>query len=806
MEKLKLLINKHIFILTIFAFCVSLVTYWFSDQKLIASGEDGLFLFNLDKSIETSLSTWLDIGSGFATSNYIPRLPFIYFTYLVSYFGFEKFLYQALVFFLLIFTGCLYQFKLTSYLFNKYSHNGMTALISSFLYLFNPYSLTQLWNRQLYSQYFLFALLPAIMYFYIKGLREKNYKNIFYIAVFSFLFSTTFGLITNVIVLWSIIGVYTLIEIWLSKIFFSNLKYLFTTLIVFISTNLWWIIPFMEVLSINNTFSFQIDNNLNLETLEGLKKYLVPEYVSRLLQGNYFFSGEMKNFYSSNIVSFITYLSVFFVLISIYILRKDRSFYFLILLTFLSFFISIGSNEPTRNLFIFVFENVKFFQAFRNPFEKFGAVYMISFVILLSYCISLFKKFRFGNIVIIVFLISYLYVLFPVFNQAYISQSKIDIPEELEDLNSKMNEISKNKFIILPLGGEGHKTTWNYDGVDSSYFLFDRDSFSYLINVPFLRESTKELNNYITYGRDISNYASLNDISHIVIRKDILTNKKVDLEFETIQKDSPKEISCSSLRKDESRVIGKITYVCELIGTINFESVTSFLIENKDLKDFEVNLIDKNNKRIIFREYNEGYFEFENANQIEDGFSKKDIKELLFIGNLGQSIDTEILVVKLNENYKEKRLDRYTKIWENKIAEIYQINNLRLENQNLIEIERNSFFSPQGNNNIFLNKTYNSGWALVKRDTPLFKGSLIDTIKLYFLIKSQRLKPDVYKDYFNSWQVEGKNSYQIVFVPDVSFFIGVYLSVLSFLTITVVIVINDRRTKNNIENNKNIFE
>jgi len=806
MEKLKLLINKHIFILTILTFCISLVTYWFYDQKLIASGEDGLFLFNLDKSIETSLSTWLDIGSGFATSNYIPRLPFIYFTYLVSYFGLEKFLYQALVFFLLIFTGCLYQFKLTSYLFNKYSHNRMAALISSFLYLFNPYSLTQLWNRQLYSQYFLFALLPAIMYFYIKGLREKNYKNIFYIAVFSFLFSTTFGLITNVIVLWSIIVVYTLIEILLSKIFFSNLKYLFTTLIVFISTNLWWIIPFMEVISINNTFSFQIDNNLNLETLEGLQKYLVPEYVSRLLQGYYFFSGEMKNFYSSNIVSFITYLSVFFVLVSIYILRKDRSVYFLILLTFLSFFISIGSNEPTRNLFIFVFENVKFFQAFRNPFEKFGMVYMISFVILLSYCISLLKKFRFGNIVIIVFLISYLYVLFPVFNQAYISQSKIDIPEELEDLNSKMNEISKNKFIILPLGGEGHKTTWNYDGVDSSYFLFDRDSFSYLINVPFLRESTKELNNYITYGKDISNYASLNDISHIVIRKDILTTKKVDIEFETKQKDSPKEISCSSLRKDESRVIGKITYICELIGTINIESVTSFLIENKDLKDFEVNLIDKNNKRIIFREYNEGYFEFENANQIEDGFSKNNIKELLFIGNLGQSIDTEILVIKFNENYKEKRLDRYTKIWENKIAEIYQINNLRLENQNLIEIERNSFFSPQGNSDVFLNKTYNSGWALVKTDTPLFKGSLIDTIKLYFLIKSQRLKPDVYKDYFNSWQVEGKNSYQIVFVPDVSFFIGVYLSVLSFLTITVVIVINDRRTKNNIENNKNIFE
>ena len=796
MEKIKLTIKNNISFLIIFLFCLFLVVYWFSDQKIIASGEDGLFLFNTEKSITVFSSTWLDIASGFTTSNYLPRLPFIYFVHFLSNSGLEGYIYQAVIFFILMFIGCIFQYKLTTLLFKNYNYKETIGIVASFLYLINPYSLTQLWNRQLYSQYFLFALLPVTLYFYIKGLREKKYMNLIFLSIFSFIFSTAFGLITNVIVLWTVIGFFTLFEIWYTKVFYKNIKYFLITLLVFISTNLWWIMPFVEILSINSSFSLQIDKNLNIETLEGLKKYLKPEYVSRLLQGNYFYSSEMKSFYSSNFVNIVTNLSLIFIIFSIYILRKDKSLYFMIFLTLLSFGISIGSNEPTRNIFMFFFEKVSFFQSFRNPYEKYGIVYMISFVIFLSYFLSVLKRFKIGNLLICIFLISYTYINFPVFSLSYLSASKIDIPQEIHKLNEQMSEISDKKFLVLPIGGEGHETMWNYNGVDSSFFLFERDSFSYVVNIPILEEHIKEISHSITYGKDITSIASLNEISHIIIRKDILPQQEVNLDYERIQKNAPKEIVCKSLKLDTGKIVGKNTFICKLNEVINIESSSSFFLENQNLEGYEINLIDENNKRIIFREHNLENYEFELANQIEDGFLKNSVKEILIIGDAEKFINEKNLTFYFIETLKELRTGRYTKVWENNLSEIYKINNLNFPEKEFIEIDRNSYFVLPGKREVFLNKTYNNGWILVNTDKPMQKNSLVDMFNLYISNKVHGIKPEVSKKYFNSWKIDENNSYQISFLPDVSFIVGVYLSFLSFLVLVfaIAVIVNRKKT------------
>jgi hypothetical protein len=796
MEKIKLTIKNNISFFIIFIFCLFLVVYWFSDQKIIASGEDGLFLFNTEKSITVFSSTWLDIASGFATSNYLPRLPFIYFVHFLSNIGLEGYIYQAVIFFILMFIGCIFQYKLTSFLFKKYNYKVTIGTVAAFLYLINPYSLTQLWNRQLYSQYFLFALLPVTMYFYIKGLRERKYTNLIFLSIFSFIFSTAFGLITNVIVLWTVIGFFTLFEIWFTKVFCKNIKYFLITLLVFISTNLWWIMPFVEILSINSSFSLQIDKNLNIETLEGLKKYLKPEYVSRLLQGYYFYSSEMKSFYSSNFVNIVTNFSLIFIIFSIYILRKDRSLYFLIFLALIGLCISIGSNEPTRVVFMYFFERIPFFQAFRNPYEKYGIVYMISFVIFLSYFLSVLKRFKIGNLLICIFLISYTYINFPVFSLSYLSASKIDIPQEIHKLNEEMSEISDKKFLVLPIGGEGHETTWNYDGVDSSLFLFDRDTFSYVVNTPILEQHTKEISDSITFGKDLTSIASLNEISHIIIRKDIVPLQEVNLDFERIQKNAPKEVRCKSLELDIGRITGKNTFTCKMNEVVNIENSVNFYVADIDVKDFEINLIDENNKRIIFRQPNPGNYEMELANQIEDGFLNNSVKEILLIVDSEKFIKEKNLTFYFIETTNEFRPGRYSKVWENNLSEIYKIYNVDFPQKELIEIDRNSYFVLPGKKEVLLNKTYNSGWVLVNTDKPMQKNNLVGMFNLYISNKVHGIKPEVSKKYFNTWKIDENNSYQISFLPDVSFIVGVYLSFLSFLVLVfaITVIVNRKKT------------
>ncbi len=787
MEKIKSKIKNNSSLLIILFYCLFLTFYWFSDKKMVASGEDGMFLYNPKKTLEVYSSTWIDVASGFATSNFTPRLPFIIFVSFLDSKGIETYFIQALIFFLLFLSGSISVYKLTKFLFKNYRQQESIAVVSSFLYLFNPYTMTQLWNRQIYSQYFLFALFPLLLYLYIKGIREKNYKNIVYISIFSFIFSTTFGLITNLLVIWFVIFLFTLIEAIIYKEVFFKIKYLFLTLLVFLSTNLWWLMPFVEVLNIGSSFNqTSISINQNFETLEGLKKYIHPQYVSRLLQGYYFFTGNLKEFYSQGLVTIITFLAFSFCIFSIYILSRDKKNIFLICIFFIGLFFSFGSNYPSRELFLFFFENVTVFQAFRNPYEKFGIVYMLSFVILLSYFLSILRRYKFGNFMVLTFIGFYFYVTYPVFSINYISQSKVEVPSEIDHLNSKMNEISKSNFVVLPFGGEGHRTSWNYNGFDSSLYLFERGTFSYLSNMPILKELTDDMYKTLLYGKDILPFANLNDITHIVVRKDILEGKNFDLNSEFIQNNKPNEIECENFSLDENRISDKNTYVCKLYDFLSIKNATFFVSNIAFDENYEINLVDKNQKRIIFRNHKNYEYDFELADQVEENFNKNEIKEILVILPKSETINIENPKFTFYEGYKKEITGRYSLIWGNNFSEVYRIENVSVKNKDFIEIDRNSFFISLNSNSdsersVFLNKSYNNGWVLLNVNRPFDIKNPIESLKIYYLAKIEGKKPNLHEKYFNSWDIDSNKSHQVVFIPDVSFYVGIYFSSLCFL-------------------------
>ena len=608
MEKLKLLIKKQNYYVSILIiFILALLIIWFKDFKLIASGEDGLFLLNPKKALIIFDNLWIENGTGFSTTDWLPRIPFAYFISFLDLIGFSPFLSQSLIFFILMTTGTLSVFYLVRFIYHENTFSKELSFLSGLLYLFNPFSLTQLWNRQLYSQYFLFALLPLLLYLFIKGLEEKKYKFTFYFSVASLIFSTTFGLITNVIVIWSTIIIYSIIYGIKTKNISHLLKYLSSTLIVWVTCNLWWIIPFYINLQGDSIITSKINPIENLSTLRALSPYFRIENIIRLLQDYYFFKDTvLKEFYSNYFLQIFSFIAPSLILLNTSKVVKSKELRFFLIILLLGLTFSLGSNYPSGRLFEFFFINVSFLQAFRNPYEKYGIVYMLGYVVVLSYSLLfLFKNFK-SKIVLIIFLTTWMYYLSPLIYGDRINVTKVSSPIFINDLSSINKDWKLNERITsLPLTGEGVNTNFGYSGVESSLYLFDNNFVSYRVNTPVQADYLNKLNEKIIARDNFKLQLSLLNSKYIFLRRDLvgeeLFNESNLNERKLIDLNSIQNLNCKNITYEKNMIENKKVISCQVkeqnLGYI-------FLLQINipiNIPQVEINIIDTDGNRDIWR-------------------------------------------------------------------------------------------------------------------------------------------------------------------------------------------------------------
>ena len=608
MEKLKLKIKQqNIYISILITSILLLLIIWFKDFKLIASGEDGLFLLNPEKSLIIFDNLWVENGTGFSTSDFLPRLPFAYFFNFLNLISIPPFLIQAIVFFILMVTGTLSVFYLINFLNRENKFVNEFSFLSGFLYLFNPYSLTQLWNRQLYSQYFLFALFPLLLYIFIKGLQEKNLKFTFYFSVASLIYSTAFGLITNLIVIWSVIFIYSFYYIIETKNISYLLKYLTITLTVWITCNLWWISPFCLNLLGDSIITNKINSIENLTTLRTLSTYFKFEYLIRLLQSYYFYKDlGLKDFYSDTYLQAFSFLAPILILINLYRIFKSKELRFFLIIFICGLIISLGSNYPFGKLFEYFFIKFAFLQAFRNPYEKYGAVYMLGYVILLSYSLQfLFKNLK-NKIILIIFLSTWIYYLSPLIYGERINVTKINKPDfKKQFLNLPYVKDSNERITSLPLTGEGITTNFGYSGVESSLYLYDYPFISYRINSPIQIDFLNNLNEKILTEGNFEPQLSLLNSKHLFLRRDLIEENFFDEsklnEKRLLDVNNSQILKCKKVTYEKNMIENKKVVSC-YFEELSFGN--SFLLKvispiiNKNL---EINIIDTNGNRIIWR-------------------------------------------------------------------------------------------------------------------------------------------------------------------------------------------------------------
>lgn len=488
---------KDLIIIIILIF--SMVFLWFSKGLIFAGGEEGIPFYDLNKTTEFVSYSWQDVSAGYPTQLLLNRIPYFNFLKFFYLIGFPGFLIQALHFFFIMSFGAIsFYFLLRETIHKelmvKDNSFKLVSLIGTVFYLLNPFSMTQIWGRGLYLQFFPFALFPFFLLMFILGLRSKNFIYGLLGLLASVFFAGSFGNPTYIFSLWIVIFIYLSYYIFINrsrKEFLFSLGYFLFMIVGWIVIQIWWIYPFIKISS--NQFSSALNNwDENVGTLKGISKDYKIYSLLRLIHEGYYFRDQM---YGS------IYLSVPFFLLSWIIpiaaafsyksFKNSKFFLFFAGLFLFSLFICLGSNLPLGKLFIFIFKIFPPFQAFRNPFEKFGLVLTLAYapffaigsIVLSQFLSKIFKKLRQKLFLWIILLLVFAVFLWPFWVGQFAGGVKISpwikVPEyyrEANDWLSRQND--DGRVIHFPINpGDGLRYSgWDYpyQGIEPGEYIFSR--------------------------------------------------------------------------------------------------------------------------------------------------------------------------------------------------------------------------------------------------------------------------------------------------------------------------------------------
>jgi hypothetical protein len=797
------------------SYILILLFVWFREGKIYAFGEEGPSFIAVIGQRELFFNTLLLNIEG---TIHLPRLLSGLYLDFMRYINVESYLSQLILFFFLMSLGCIYIYKICiELIFEDSKYKITTGLIASSLYLFNPYSIA-IWSRGLLPLYFNFALIPIVIYYLSKTLKERDLSNLYWLYIYLIILSTSFAMPANIILIF--------LTSFVLVISFSNVNLIFKIksfilfIIGFSIVNLWWLIPltYTSLFSDHSNHLTQAfeEAEKNLNSLRTISKETSFEYVIRLSTKSSFITNqeEFRNFYLKKVIDLITYFYPFLVLLFLLLSKRVSKYQHLISLLFVGLFFSLGTNEPLGVLLIFLLEKIQTLQVFRNPFEKVGIIFLIPYIIFMSNSIVWFfnknkSKFFLGVGITIFFLSISIYFIFK-----NLEGKTFFIPSSIETLNEKLIEVTKlderNRVLFLPYTGEGVKTSWGYQGYNNLNFFFQNEYYTFIPNTNFKTEF--DLYQKLLNQENVIKQAEKLKIGYIVLRKDILNFEQSFYELE--EKIYSESKICNSIEIKRNTIICTYKDLIDLSDTkfISMSSPNNFIRK--------LSILDENNNRINF----DKFINLENnyiftLNKKNEDVNLSKIKNITIHSesNLDLTIGSNKLIFK-NTN-KNSKLNLYEKIWENEIGTIYKILNLKdIKNPELFEItsknevSNNFYYVENSPSNIVLNYNLNRNWKLIEYNLNNNQIGFYDFISLYKLAKnnSNIKQNENFEEYYkNTWKVEPGKNYVIFYYQELLKVIGVYLSIF-FVLVSLLIIsflkfkkINDSKSK--IPNAKEII-
>lgn len=597
---------------TLLLVALLLVSIWFKNGDFLATGEDGLLLYNPARTLKLFNSTWTEIGTGVSGSLYRPFLPLTFLELEAVKLHLSIFQFQKLMFFLLLTTGMISAYYLSRELLEtefEYNNLGPVSLIAALFYTFNPISLLGVWYRFISSFMFLYAAVPLFFLVFLKGLKTKKLKYIILLSLVTLPFCYGFASPAMVPLIWILPGIYILTTLFFQSTDKQTKRFIFVyslvSLMIWILVNLWWIIPMKDYFTSFTSSSTANDLIYNVNTLTANSKDFTLDNTLRLIHGGFLYRNQaFGSIYNS--VPFILLSWILPALSIIGLLKLQNKFLkrFLSVALVVSLFLAKGSAWPLGEIQILLFKIFPPMQLYRNSLEKWGlilpTIFMLAFAIGFVKLFIAYSSVKF-RILLVVILTAYLFIFhWPLLTGAIIGyrDRKIDVevPGSFEEVNKLLGD--NHRLISLPMtGGASGKYTWKkpFEGHEISEYLFD----SSVISKAFGGDSYSELFIKLSYDYNLSiiTKAQLFASDMIVLRKD-LNLKKLDLQDDVFKK-SEEAITSSNLHLiadypefsvweiPEAKKISMVSSFSSVIFINSIDSAVDLARENKiDLRNW----------------------------------------------------------------------------------------------------------------------------------------------------------------------------------------------------------------------------
>lgn len=532
MNNIKKWFTRHLSEALLVFLSLVLIIFWFKDKQLILSGEEIFSVVNPYKTLTTHLHPWFVLTEQGLPSTrfYLPRLTYFTLASLLSSCNVPNWLVQALTYFFLCSLGTIGVSLLFRKMFVKKT-GQFSSFYAGMFYLLNTFSMTQVWGRFILSGMFAWSLLPWTVLFYYQWLVENNIKSVLFFVIFSLLLSHSFGNPGFAIAIFSPIIVLTLVEVFKRPATIKNrinIIVKFSVFIIFwIVSNIWWLYP--HLFGVRSAFSEISQANANYNTLIGLSsRYsLIDVFLLKWGLGE---GGKFAVMYKS---VWLSLLNIFALLISIIgwiYIKRNKNWLFLSILGFVGFFIVKGINPPIGKWFYDVF--FKFFPwiagSLRNPFEKFGIVWLLPYSIFFGAGIlwiqNRFRKWS-KPIVYTIALLVCGWLVLPFWTGGLFGgccyQAKVVVPAYYQIADHYVSRNESSKIFFLPyLPGDSVRYLWGFEGLEPSEFLFGNPSISKILRVKYFDDYylglEKHLGN-VSFPKLLGVYG----IDKIILRKDI---------------------------------------------------------------------------------------------------------------------------------------------------------------------------------------------------------------------------------------------------------------------------------------------
>lgn len=523
--------NEDFLVIFLFVAVASiLVGIWYKGVGFYGGGEEGLSLWRPEKSFSLAKSVWLDIGLGYPSPFFLPRITL----YAWSFFLGTVFSPRSIQ--MLFFATNIFMALLGTHLLTKkfVKDNTSVSLVAGLFYVFNLYTQSQVFARFVYSGIFAWAFIPILLYFFAYWLESAKSRFLFLFLAISLAGSHMYSHPSYVLILWGIMGLWFLFSLKTTDHKKELLKRFILVFALWIITNIWWIYPMVKLSGGAGGNPSIRGWEYDFATLQGLSRDFENSDIF-LLRQKYFFdrSGNWGDFYKNPFTLFASWATFIFVIVGILRRRFVTHKAFLVVLFLVGWFLAKGANPPLGSFFYEnLFRQVPIFGMFRNSYEKLGLIFLLPYAIFFAIGTQTFvdKLMAKAKVIFCAFVVFGIfgYLVWPLWlGNTFSPLARVSVPDYYASSNSFLNSAAGHRGLSIPFTpGEGVHYKWSggdYYGLEPSEFLFDEPVVSWVIPYTHAVDVNKRLVESLANKQLPSDLLEDMGIGYIILHSDMDT-------------------------------------------------------------------------------------------------------------------------------------------------------------------------------------------------------------------------------------------------------------------------------------------